>query len=120
MDIDKEFEDFMEFPSDSKEFVTSVSTKLFAKHCVDQLEKSFDHAEKELHGDFDKEKIKKVLLAAAAVAHDRSGDIDCEDGTFAATNLESMIELEAALTEAFNTGSDSVAYHEVAPIIKAL
>jgi len=38
MNIDEEFETFIEFPSDSKEYVTSVSTKLFAKHCVTQLE----------------------------------------------------------------------------------
>lgn len=38
MNIDKEFENFIEFPSKSKEFVTSVSAKLFAKHCISKLE----------------------------------------------------------------------------------
>lgn len=38
MNIDEEFEKFIEFPGDSKNHVTSVSAKLFAKHCVDQIE----------------------------------------------------------------------------------
>ena len=38
MNIDEEFERFIEFPSDSKKYVTSVSAKLFAKHCVSKLE----------------------------------------------------------------------------------
>ena len=44
-DIDEEFEKFIEFPSDSKKYVTSVSAKLFAKHCVDivMAEKEEEH-----------------------------------------------------------------------------
>lgn len=38
MNIDEEFEKFIEFPNDSKEFVTSVSAKLFARHCISELE----------------------------------------------------------------------------------
>lgn len=38
MNIDEEFERFIEFPSDSKQYVTSVSAKLFARHCVAKLE----------------------------------------------------------------------------------
>ena len=38
MDIDSEFERFIEFPSSSKQYVTSVSAKLFAKHCIENLE----------------------------------------------------------------------------------
>lgn len=38
MNIDEEFDQFFEFPTDSREFVTSVSAKLFAKHCVSKLE----------------------------------------------------------------------------------
>lgn len=38
MDIDSEFEQFIEFPADSKQYVTSVSAKLFAKHCIEKLE----------------------------------------------------------------------------------
>lgn len=35
MNVDEEFEIFMEFPDSlDKRFVTSTSTKLFAKHCV--------------------------------------------------------------------------------------
>ncbi len=36
LDIEKEFNDFMEFPSDNKDYVSSVSAKLFAQHCVDK------------------------------------------------------------------------------------
>jgi len=66
------------------------------------------------------EKIKRVLLAAAAVAHDRYGDVSCEDGVYATTNIDSMIDLEEALSEAFDTGSDDVVYHDIAPLIKQL
>ena len=38
MNIDEEFEKFIEFPDDSKRFVTSVSAKLFAQHCISRLE----------------------------------------------------------------------------------
>lgn len=36
--IEKEFEKFIEFSTDSKQFVTSISAKLFAEHCVKKLE----------------------------------------------------------------------------------
>ena len=38
MNIDQEFERFIEFPSDSKKYVTSVSAKLFAAHYAEKLE----------------------------------------------------------------------------------
>ena len=38
MNINEEFNKFIEFPSDSKTYVTSVSAKLFAKHCVEKIE----------------------------------------------------------------------------------
>lgn len=38
MNIDEEFNKFIEFPGDSEAYVTSVSAKLFAKHCVEKLE----------------------------------------------------------------------------------
>lgn len=38
MNIDEEFEGFIEFPSDSKKYVTSVSAKLFAAHYAEKLE----------------------------------------------------------------------------------
>ena len=37
MDIDKEFDKFIEFQTKDKSYVTSISTKLFAKHCVEKL-----------------------------------------------------------------------------------
>lgn len=39
MNVDEEFERFMEFPGETKDFVTTFSAKLFAKHCVAELEK---------------------------------------------------------------------------------
>ncbi|MCV6612405.1 MAG: DUF551 domain-containing protein [Amphritea sp.] len=36
MNIDAEFDRFIEFPDDSKAYVTSVSAKLFAKHCIEK------------------------------------------------------------------------------------
>lgn len=38
LNINEEFERFIEFPGDSKQYVTSISAKLFAKHCVEKLE----------------------------------------------------------------------------------
>jgi predicted RNase H-like nuclease (RuvC/YqgF family) len=39
MDIDKAFEEFIEFPEGSSgKYVTTVSTKLFAKYCVEKLQ----------------------------------------------------------------------------------
>ena len=38
MDIDEEFEKFIEFPGESKEYVTSTSAKLFAEYCVTKHE----------------------------------------------------------------------------------
>jgi len=38
MDIDAEFEKFIEFPTESKDYVTTVSAKLFAEHCVGIME----------------------------------------------------------------------------------
>lgn len=40
MNIDNEFETFIEFPSDDKTYITSVSAKLFARHCVKNLEQA--------------------------------------------------------------------------------
>lgn len=42
MNIDKEFKKFIEFPTESKEFVTSTSAILFAKHCVESLEEEVE------------------------------------------------------------------------------
>lgn len=39
MNIEQEFDKFFEWPTDDKSTVSSVSAKLFAKHCVEQLEK---------------------------------------------------------------------------------
>lgn len=66
------------------------------------------------------DKIKKALLAAVAVAHDRQGDVSTDDGGYATTNIDSMIELETALCDAFSSSSDDVIYQELAPKIKAL
>lgn len=47
------------------------------------------------------EKIKNVLRHAVLVAAWRTGDISTENGCFAATDLDSMIELETAILNAF-------------------
>lgn len=50
MNIDEEFEKFIEFPGESKTYVTSVSAKLFAKHCVAQMEAAIrETIEENLH-----------------------------------------------------------------------
>jgi len=36
MNIEEEFDQFFEFPTDDRSTVSSVSAKLFAKYCVDK------------------------------------------------------------------------------------
>lgn len=66
------------------------------------------------------EKIKNVLLAAADVAHCRQGDLTTDDGTYATTDVDAMLYLIQAITEAFDTGDDDVIFHKVKPIIEKL
>ena len=47
MNIDQEFERFIEFPSDSKKYVTSVSAKLFAAHYAEKLEAAIEELKAE-------------------------------------------------------------------------
>lgn len=45
------------------------------------------------------EKLYNLIEQAILVAHNRSGDIDTEDGTFATTSTDEMIRLEEAIQE---------------------
>lgn len=65
------------------------------------------------------DKIKTVLVAALNVADGRCGDISTEEGDFAATSPENMIELQRALCDAFGT-TDDVVFSEIRPKIEAL
>ncbi len=42
MNIDELFNGFIEFPTENKGIITSVSAKLFAKHCVDLVSRDRD------------------------------------------------------------------------------
>lgn len=66
------------------------------------------------------DKIKEVLIAALNVAGGRCGDVSTEDGVFATTSVENMIDLETAFCEAFDTKSDDVIASEILPKIRAL
>jgi hypothetical protein len=66
------------------------------------------------------EKIKEVLKQAVLVCEYRGGDIDTEDGSFATTDTDSMIRLEAALCDALNAPSDNIAMLDVQRTIEAL
>lgn len=66
------------------------------------------------------EKLRRVLAAAISVAHDRKGDVDDEEGSYATTPVDQMIELETALCELFDTGSDDVVAHHMIPKLDAL
>lgn len=67
-----------------------------------------------------KDAIKRVLKLAVLICEYRTGDVDTEDGTFATTDLDTIIELEAALCHAFNTSSDDAKMLEIAPKIECL
>jgi hypothetical protein len=45
------------------------------------------------------DKLYKLIEQAILVAHNRSGDIDTEDGTFATTSTDEIIRLEEAIQE---------------------
>lgn len=48
MNIEEEFTKFIEFPdSENKDYVTTTSTKLFAKHCVSIMQKRIDELEQQ-------------------------------------------------------------------------
>lgn len=66
------------------------------------------------------EELRRALTAAVGVAHDRKGDVADEDGSYATTTVDNMIELETALCELFDTGSDDVIAHEMLPKMEAL
>ena len=66
------------------------------------------------------EQIKEVLRLAVLVVEYRHGDIDTDDGCFAATDLDTLIKLESALCAAFSTKSDDARMLEIAPKIKEL
>ena len=41
--IEEEFKSFFEFPTDDKSSITSVSCKLFAEHCVENISKQYEN-----------------------------------------------------------------------------
>ena len=64
--------------------------------------------------------IKNVLAMAVTVVECRKGDVSTEDGMFATTDLDAIIDLEATLCKAFDTVSDNVSMSEIGPKIIAL
>lgn len=71
-------------------------------------------------GDVMGKEIKNVLTLAALIVEHRQGDLETEDGSFAVTDLDTIINLEAALVEAFNLDSDDVSIFEIHPKILEL
>lgn len=109
MDIDQAFEEFMEFPKGSNgKYVTTVSAKLFAKHCVEKLQAEADRlrkhndelrrynvgfAESELKLKQERDQLKEQLsgiLLYAAVFDDGS---DGAEGESANRIIESMRQM---------------------------
>lgn len=66
------------------------------------------------------DKLKEVLRLAVLIVEYRSGDIDTDGGSFATTNLDTIIYLEQALCDAFSTKSDDATMKEIGPMIEAL
>ena len=66
------------------------------------------------------EKIKDVLRLATLIVEHRNGDINTEDGCLATTDTDTMIALQIALCDAFDTQSDDVHMLEIEPKINAL
>jgi hypothetical protein len=59
------------------------------------------------------DKIKDVLKLAVLIVESREGDIDTEDGYKGAVDLDTIIQLEIALCEAFDTSSDNATMAEI-------
>ena len=64
------------------------------------------------------EKYKQILRRAAVIAYFREGDMSTEDGSFAVTDLDSMINLQSEIQEAF--GVESNEYGEILRMIDRL
>jgi hypothetical protein len=64
------------------------------------------------------EKYKQILRRAVVIAYFRGGDMSTEDGSFAVTDLDSMINLQSEIQEAF--GIESNEYGEILRMIDKL
>jgi len=76
MCIDKEFDGFIEFPTDDKTYVTTVSAKLFAEHWAEKelKESRIDYDEYIKRG----KEIKILHECICCYAREELGDIDFE------------------------------------------
>jgi len=76
MDIDKEFDEFFHFPTEKKDSVTSVSSKIFVKHCIEKNERSMKDYISTL------EHHKEILMSGIEKCLDENGHLaDGEDCT---------------------------------------
>ncbi len=66
------------------------------------------------------QKIKDALIWAVRIVEYRGGDVDTVDGDLATTDVDTMINLEAALCDAFDTTSDDATMLEIGPKINRL
>lgn len=57
------------------------------------------------------EKLKEIIERAILVAYCRDGDVDTEDGTYATTDTDEMIRLEAAIQELFDVEAKDLVEH---------
>jgi len=65
-------------------------------------------------------KIKDIRRLAVLIVEYRNGDVSNEDGSFATTDLNTIIRLEMALCEAFDTNSYDATMREIGPKIDKL
>ena len=57
--------------------------------------------------------MKKVITAAASVIINRTGDVTTEDGNLATVDIESLLELQLAIVDAFDLDNDDVEIKDV-------
>jgi len=57
--------------------------------------------------------MKKVITAAATVIVNRTGDVTTEDGNLATVDIESLLELQLAIVDAFDLDNDDVEIKDV-------
>jgi hypothetical protein len=57
--------------------------------------------------------MKKVISAAASVIVNRTGDVTTEDGNLATVDIESLLELQLAIVDAFDLDNDDVEIKDV-------
>lgn len=65
-------------------------------------------------------RMREIIESAAIVIVSRSGDISTEDGVFATTDIDALLNLQIAIVNAFDLDNDDVELKDISKITTAL